>query len=155
EGVMIGIDDPEEQPNALRRFQRWELLRIGTCDFFGLLDLRRVTVQLSLLADALVQACLNHAYAQSPVSPQGLAIIAMDKLCGEELNYSSDIDLIFLADTSSPSHWRVGQRLIKALTSMSEVGFMYRVDMRLRPWGRAGELVSSVESYLEYLANNA
>jgi glutamate-ammonia-ligase adenylyltransferase len=155
EGVMIGIPDPEEQLNALRRFQRWELLRIGTCDFFGLLDLRRVTVQLSLLADALVQACLNHAYAQSGISPQGLAIIAMGKLGGEELNYSSDIDLIFLADTSSPSHWRVGQRLIKALTSMSEVGFMYRVDMRLRPWGRAGGLVSSVDSYLEYLANSA
>src|SRR5262245_60349021 len=155
EGVMLGIADPEEQLNALRRFQRWELLRIGTCDFFGLLDLRRVTVQLSLLADALVQACLNHAYAQSGISSQGLAVIAMGKLGGEELNYSSDIDLIFLADTNSPAHWRIGQRLIKALTSMSEVGFMYRVDMRLRPWGRAGELVSSVDGHLEYLANSA
>ncbi|MGE5193014.1 MAG: glutamine synthetase adenylyltransferase [Deltaproteobacteria bacterium] len=155
QGAMLGIDDPDEQLNALRRFQRWELLRIGTCDFFGLLDLRRVTVQLSLLADALVQSCLNHAYAQSGVSPQGLAVIAMGKLGGEELNYSSDIDLLFLADTNASAHWRVGQRLIKALTSMSEVGFMYRVDMRLRPWGRAGELVSSVDSHLEYLANSA
>jgi glutamate-ammonia-ligase adenylyltransferase len=155
EGSMLGIDDPEEQLNALRRFQRWELLRIGICDFFGLLDLRRVTVQLSLLADALVQACVNHAYGQSGVSAQGFAVIAMGKLGGEELNYSSDIDLLFLADTSSPAHWRIGQRLIKALTTMSEMGFMYRVDMRLRPWGRAGELVSSVESHLEYLANHA
>lgn len=155
EAAIVGIDDPEEQLNALRRFQRWELLRIGVCDFFGLLDLRRVTVQLSLLADALVQSCLNHAYAHAGVSPQGLAIIAMGKLGGEELNYSSDIDLLFLADTNSPAHWRIGQRLIKALTSMSEVGFMYRVDMRLRPWGRAGELVSSVDSHIEYLANHA
>jgi len=155
EGAMLGIDDPDEQLNALRRFQRWELLRIGICDFFGLLDLRRVTVQLSLLADALVQTCLNHAYGQAGFSPQGLAVIAMGKLGGEELNYSSDIDLLFLADSSSPTHWRIGQRLIKALTSMSEVGFMYRVDMRLRPWGRAGELVSSVDSHLEYLANHA
>ena len=155
EGAMLGIADPEEQLNALRRFQRWELLRIGTCDFFGLLDLRRVTVQLSLLADALVQSCLNHACAQTGVSPQGFAVLAMGKLGGEELNYSSDIDLLFLADANSPAHWRIGQRLIKALTSMSEVGFMYRVDMRLRPWGRAGELVSSVDSHLEYLANNA
>lgn len=155
EGSMLGIDDPDEQLNALRRFQRWELLRIGICDFFGLLDLRRVTVQLSLLADALVQACVNHAYAQSGVSPQGFAVIAMGKLGGEELNYSSDIDLLFLAETNSPAHWRIGQRLIRALTTMSETGFMYRVDMRLRPWGRAGELVSSVDSHLEYLANSA
>ncbi len=155
EGAMLGIDDPEEQLNALRRFQRWELLRIGTCDFFGLLDLRRVTVQLSLLADALVQACLDHACAQSVETAEGFAVVAMGKLGGEELNYSSDIDLLFLAEKNSPAHWRVGQRLIKALTSMSEAGFMYRVDMRLRPWGRAGELVSSVESHLEYLANNA
>ena len=155
EGAMLGIDDPDEQLNSLRRFQRWELLRIGTCDFFGLLDLRRVTVQLSLLADALVQSCLKHAYAQAGVSPQGFAVLAMGKLGGEELNYSSDIDLLFLADTNSPAHWRIGQRLIKALTSMSDVGFMYRVDMRLRPWGRAGELVSSVDGHLEYLANSA
>jgi glutamate-ammonia-ligase adenylyltransferase len=155
QGSMLGIDEPDEQLNALRRFQRWELLRIGICDFFGLLDLRRVTVQLSLLADALVETCVNHAYAQSGISPQGFAVIAMGKLGGEELNYSSDIDLQFLADTSSPAHWRIGQRLIKALTTMSETGFMYRVDMRLRPWGRAGELVSSVESHLEYLANHA
>jgi len=155
EGAMLGIDDSDEQLNALRRFQRWELLRIGICDFFGLLDLRRVTVQLSLLADALVQACVNHAYAQSGISPSGFAVIAMGKLGGEELNYSSDIDLLFLAETNSPAHWRIGQRLIKALTTMSETGFMYRVDMRLRPWGRAGELVSSVESHLEYLANSA
>jgi glutamate-ammonia-ligase adenylyltransferase len=155
EGSMLRIEDPEEQLNSLRRFQRWELLRIGICDFFGLLDLRRVTVQLSLLADALVQTCLNHAYAQSDISPQGFAVIAMGKLGGEELNYSSDIDLLFLADSNSPAHWRIGQRLIKALTTMSETGFMYRVDMRLRPWGRAGELVSSVESHLEYLANHA
>ncbi|HEY2251860.1 MAG TPA: glutamine synthetase adenylyltransferase [Planctomycetaceae bacterium] len=155
EGAMLGIDDPDEQLNALRRFQRWELLRIGICDFFGLLDLRRVTVQLSLLADALVQSCVNHAYALSGISPSGFAVIAMGKLGGEELNYSSDIDLLFLAETNSPAHWRIGQRLIKALTTMSDTGFMYRVDMRLRPWGRAGELVSSVESHLEYLANNA
>ncbi len=154
-GAMLGINDPEEQLNALRRFQRWELLRIGVCDFFGLLDLRRVTVQLSLLADALVRTCLDHAYAQAGSSPQGMAVVALGKLGGEELNYSSDIDLLFLADSYSSAHWRIGQRLIQALTATSEVGFMYRVDMRLRPWGRAGELVSSVDSHVEYLAQHA
>lgn len=155
QGATIGIDDPEEQLNALRRFQRWELLRIGICDFFGLLDLRRVTVQLSLLADALVQSCLHQVYAASGGTPKGFVVIAMGKLGGEELNYSSDIDLLFLADANSQAHWRVGQKLIKGLTGVSEAGFMYRVDMRLRPWGRAGELVSSVDSHLDYLAKNA
>ncbi|HLJ10692.1 MAG TPA: glutamine synthetase adenylyltransferase, partial [Planctomycetaceae bacterium] len=155
EGAMRTVDDPEEQLNALRRFHRWELLRIGICDFFGLFDLRRVTVQLSLLADAMVQTCLDHAYSQLRISPNGFAVVAMGKLGGEELNYSSDIDLLFLADANSPAHWRTGQRLIKSLTSMSEAGFMYRVDMRLRPWGRSGELVSSVDSHLEYLTNHA
>lgn len=155
QGVLVGLRDSDEQMNALRRFQRWELLRIGVCDFFGLLDLRRVTVQLSLLADALVQSCLGQAFDETSVSPEGLAIIAMGKLGGEELNYSSDIDLLFISSGGTGTHWRVGQRLIKALTDVSEAGFMYRVDMRLRPWGRAGELVSSVESHLTYLANNA
>jgi [glutamine synthetase] adenylyltransferase / [glutamine synthetase]-adenylyl-L-tyrosine phosphorylase len=155
QGVLMGLRERDEQLNALRRFQRWELLRIGVCDFFGLLDLRRVTVQLSLLADALVQSCLGQACADTEVSSDGLAIIAMGKLGGEELNYSSDIDLLFVASGGSGMHWRVGQRLIKALTDVSDVGFMYRVDMRLRPWGRAGELVSSLDTHLSYMANNA
>ncbi|MBS0261488.1 MAG: glutamine synthetase adenylyltransferase, partial [Planctomycetes bacterium] len=155
EAAMRECDTPDAQLNAVRRFQRWELLRIGICDFVGLFDFRRVTVQLSLLADALVQTCVQHAYAQSDISPQGFAVIALGKLGGEELNYSSDIDLLFLADANSQAHWRIGQRIIKALTTMSETGFMYRVDMRLRPWGSSGELVSSVDSYLEYLATHA
>src|SRR5262249_43078066 len=152
QGAILGVTDPEDQLNALRRFQRWELLRIGTCDFFGLLDLRRVTVQLSLLADAMTRACLSHAYRESDVPEQGLAVIALGKLGGEELNYSSDIDLLFLAESNSAAHWRVGQKLIRGLTGPSPAGFMYRVDMRLRPWGRAGELVSSLDSHLSYLA---
>ena len=157
EGSMLGISEPDEQLNALRRFQRWELLRIGICDFFGLLDLRRVTVQLSLLADALVQTCVNHAYAQSGVSPQGFAVIAMGKLGGEELNYSSDIDLLFLAATNSPAHWRIGQRLIKALTTMSETGFMYRVDHCGCGRGGSGRGIGLVgrKSSRYYLANHA
>ncbi|MFN0053833.1 MAG: glutamine synthetase adenylyltransferase [Planctomycetales bacterium] len=155
QGATLGIRSPDEQLDALRRFQRWELLRIGICDFFGLLDLRRVTVQLALLADALTQSSLALAYADAGISPQGFAVIAMGKLGGEELNYSSDIDLMFLTDSNTPAHWRIGQRLIKALTGASAAGFMYRVDMRLRPWGRSGDLVSSIESHLAYLQNTA
>ena len=155
EASMQGCATLEERHDALRRFQQWELLRIGTCDFFGLLDLRRVTVQLSLLADALVQSCLNVAREDSGAPEGGFSILAMGKLGGEELNYSSDIDLVFLAEDNGPLYWRLAQRLIKGLTTATGNGFLYRVDMRLRPWGASGELVSPRESYLAYLQSNA
>ncbi len=148
-------EDETAQLDALRRFQRWELLRIGVCDAFGIVDLRAVTIQLSLLADGLVQACLELAAQRSQQPTTGLAILALGKLGGEELNYSSDIDLIFLAESDPQNYWQVGQRLIQSLNRQTGTGFLYRVDMRLRPWGKAGPLVSSLESYSEYLRNNA
>ena len=85
--------------DALRRYQRSELLRIGVCDAFGLVDFRAATVQLSLLAEGLIEACLQLVAAELGVNPSGFAVLAMGKLGGEELNYSSDIDLIFLCQT--------------------------------------------------------
>ena len=71
DAMSVAGGDATARLNALRHYQRWELLRIGTCDFTGLLDLRRVIVQLSLLADAIVQACLEIASEQE--SDEGLA----------------------------------------------------------------------------------
>ncbi len=140
--------------DGLRRFQRWEILRIGACDCFGLMDLRSATVQLSLLADALVRACLYSVSPGRKVSPSGFCILAMGKLGGEELNYSSDIDLVFLAD-DHPEVWLpVAQQLIRALQTSTGEGFLYRVDMRLRPWGRSGPLVTSATSFIDYLRKN-
>lgn len=137
--------------DALRRFQRWELLRIGACDSFGLLDMKSVTVQLSLLADSLVQSCLSLLAAELDVDPQGFAVLAFGKMGGEELNYSSDIDLVFLADEDATRFWALGQRLIKVLMEATGEGFLYRVDMRLRPWGRSGSLVNTVDAHISYL----
>ncbi len=137
--------------DALRRFQHWELLRIGACDAFGLLDLKSVTVQLSLLTDSIVQACLSLLAEELKLSLDGFAVLAFGKLGGEELNYSSDIDLVFLADKDATQYWALGQKLIKALTEATSEGFLYRVDMRLRPWGKSGALVNTVESHLQYL----
>ncbi|WP_373651611.1 glutamine synthetase adenylyltransferase [Schlesneria sp. DSM 10557] len=169
--------------DALRRYQRSELLRIGVCDAFGLVDFRTATVQLSLLADGLIEACLRLVSTEMKVDPKGFSVLAMGKLGGEELNYSSDIDLIFLfqpVDESSSSTRGSGdgielgnsgsspfarltvattvnlaQRLIRALQDATGEGFLYRVDMRLRPWGRAGELVVQVPAYLQYIRNQA
>ena len=99
------------QIDALRRFQRFELLRIGACDLLALFDLPSVARQLSNLADSLVQACLTIAAARSNVAVRGFAVIALGKLGGRELNYSSDVDLLFLAESDASTFRRLGERL--------------------------------------------
>jgi glutamate-ammonia-ligase adenylyltransferase len=141
----------ETQLDALRRFQRWELLRIGTCDLLGLTDLSAVTSQLSHLADSLIQASLQLAAAESGTPMGGFAVIAMGKLGGSELNYSSDIDLLFVARAGGTRYQRLAEKLIGALSRVTTEGFLYRVDMRLRPWGEVGTLVPTVDGYLAYL----
>ena len=137
--------------DGFRRYQQQELLRIGVCDAFGFMDLKTVTVQLSLLADGLVTACLELACLENEVSEENMAVIAMGKLGGEELNYSSDIDLVFVSGDAATKYWTVARRLIQYLMDATPDGFLYRVDMRLRPWGQSGALVNSVEAQLKYL----
>ena len=155
EAATVPFQTIEDQLNALRRFQQEEMLRIGACDLLGLLDMPTVTVQLSRLADALVRACLRLAAAEAGSSPDGLVVLAMGKLGGGELNYSSDIDLVFLAGENATAHLRLGERLIEALTRVTSEGFLYRVDMRLRPWGQTGALVTSIPGHLNYLRQHA
>ncbi len=146
-----GQPTPAARLDGLRRYQHWELLRIGACDTFGLLDLRSVTAQLSLLADGFTQAGLNLLANELGVDVSRFCVLAFGKLGGEELNYSSDIDLAFLADGDATKYWTLGQRLIKALSQATGEGFLYRVDMRLRPWGSSGALVNTPEAHLNYL----
>jgi len=145
----------EAQWNALRRYQRRELLRIGASDMFALLDLPSVTGQLSYLADTLIRISLELAAEQTSTSPDGFAVIGLGKLGGEELNYSSDIDLLFVTDRDSFSYQRLGECLIDILSRVTADGFLYRVDMRLRPWGRSGLLVPSLRGYEEYMRHHA
>lgn len=144
-----------EQLDALRRYQQWQLLRIGACDLLALFDLQAVTTQLSNLADALVQVCLDLASGRSNTLPTNFTVIAAGKLGGRELNYSSDIDLLFVAWSDVADYRRLGECLIESLSKMTDEGFLYRVDMRLRPWGRTGALVSSLEGYMAYLSEHA
>ncbi len=153
--ALPGRGSVEEDLDALRRYQRLELLRIGASDLLGLFDLETVTVELSSLADGLVQAALAVAERESGRNASGFGVVAMGKLGGRELNYSSDIDLLFLARADAPAYWKLGERLIEALGRPTAEGFLYRVDMRLRPWGDAGPLVSSVEAWQGYMARHA
>lgn len=151
---MDGNRDTELKLSALRRFQRREILRIGMCDAFGLLDLKFVTLQISLLADSMVQICLQIACEQHGFEEPPFSVIALGKHGGEELNYSSDIDLIFIGQSDQGAA-RVARSLIVGLSQKMSTGFLYRVDMRLRPWGDAGSLVCTPETYEDYLQNHA
>jgi glutamate-ammonia-ligase adenylyltransferase len=150
-------DDASSQQKfeTLRTYQHWELLRISACDNFGLLDLRSVTIQLSLLADAIVQTALSIVQDELAIDVEDFVVLAFGKLGGEELNYSSDIDLVFISRGDAARFWEVGQRLIRGLTDSISGSSLYRVDMRLRPWGNSGPLVTTLDSYVKYLATNA
>ncbi len=146
---------PAEGLDAVRRFQRRELLRIGAADLLGLFDLATVTAELSNLADGLVRIGLEMAARETGTPDRDFAVIALGKLGGRELNYSSDIDLLFVAESNAPAFWRLGERLIEHLARATAEGFLYRVDMRLRPWGESGPLVSSADALLAYVGRDA
>jgi glutamate-ammonia-ligase adenylyltransferase len=146
---------PAERLAVLRRYQQRELLRLGTADLLGLLDLPTVTTQLSYLANALVRACLDIAASQTRTSLDGFAVIALGKLGGGELNYSSDVDLLLLSQGEGWGYRHLAETLIDGLARVTAEGFLYRVDMRLRAWGSCGPLVSSAGSYLQYLQTHA
>lgn len=169
---------PEARANALRRFKYRQLLRIASRDILGDADLTVTTEELSHLADVSLAAAwrwaderLREQYG-APRGPDGeetgLAVIGMGKLGGEELNYSSDVDLIFVygddgetsggADGSVPNdrYFAEAVRDIAAtLESVTEEGHAFRVDLRLRPEGRSGALVLSLDGYRRYFADRA
>ncbi len=144
-----------EKMDALRRYQQKELLRIGAADLLALSDLHAVMIRLSDLADAVVTVALQVASEHLHIPLQGFSVLALGKLGGQELNYSSDIDLLFLAQSENPDSQRLAQHLIAVLTHATGEGFLYRVDTRLRPWGRTGRLVPSPEEHLAYLKQHA
>ncbi|MGE5219214.1 MAG: bifunctional [glutamate--ammonia ligase]-adenylyl-L-tyrosine phosphorylase/[glutamate--ammonia-ligase] adenylyltransferase [Chloroflexota bacterium] len=159
-------DDIEEKLNALRRLKTEEFIRIGLHDLGGSLDLLQVLTQLSDLADACLQAALEITLAElearfGSIPNAQFALIGGGKLGGRELDYNSDLDLIFVynaeADAQSrsglPAHEfyvRVGQKLLTYLSAPTEEGVAYKIDMQLRPSGKAGPLVSSLGAFREY-----
>lgn len=144
-----------EKLDALRRYQRLQLLRIGVSDFLDLFDLRAVFAQVSRMAIGLVRACLALAVEQTGISAAGFSVLAMGKLGARELNYSSDIDLLFVCRGEAEKYFDLGKALIENISMNTKKGFLYRVDMRLRPWGHEGALVTSKEGYLRYFAESA
>ncbi|MEK7879540.1 MAG: glutamate-ammonia-ligase adenylyltransferase, partial [candidate division NC10 bacterium] len=175
---LAPFSEPGHRLNALRRFKSRHFLRIGCRDLLGDADLTVTTEELSRLADACVDAAwrlteeaLRKRYGV-PLTPggeeAGLVVIAMGKLGGEELNYSSDIDILFVYSEEGMTSGgqdgrlpngeyfaRVAQGIVAALESVTEEGYAFRVDLRLRPEGRFGAPVLSLEGYRSYYAERA
>ena len=152
--AQSGTSSPEKL-NALRRYQHRQLLRIGTSDFLDFYDLQAVTTQLSRLAIGTVRACLALAVEHTGVASAGFSVLALGKLGGRELNYSSDIDLVFLVRQNSDEQTRLAKQLIENLSLSTPEGFLYRVDLRLRPWGHDGPLLTTLDGYVRYSQTQA
>ena len=144
--------------DALRRTHRLALLKIGVNDMVRGASVDETTERLSNLADATAQTLLSNLRADVGVSgDHSLAVIAMGKLGGAELNYSSDIDLVFVCDNADDDvialNTKVARRFSEVLYEHSPEGYLYRVDLRLRPDGQAGALVNSEDAFINYYEN--
>lgn len=154
------------QLDGLRRFRKAQTLRIGLLDMESQSwrnseDFELLVHQISDLAQVCVEQTLRLVAGEAGCkldargAPCGFAALAMGKLGARELNYSSDIDLIFVRDDSCAAADRLGERLLKELGAATPDGTMWRVDMRLRPEGQAGPLVTPLDYALSYYESYA
>ena len=170
--ALVDISDEAALMRTLRQFRRRVMVRIAWAQALMLVSEESTLQQLSHLAETLIVAARDWLYDAccrewgTPCSedgtPQPLMILGMGKLGGGELNFSSDIDLIFAWPEKGATRGgrreldnaqfftRLGQRLIKALDQPTQDGFVYRVDMRLRPFGDSGPLVLSFAALEDY-----
>ncbi|HZK52072.1 MAG TPA: bifunctional [glutamine synthetase] adenylyltransferase/[glutamine synthetase]-adenylyl-L-tyrosine phosphorylase [Actinomycetota bacterium] len=135
--------EPDRRLDGLRRFKRREMLRVALSDLAGEAELVDVGRGLTDLADA----CLETALVDVDIP---FAVIGMGKLGGRELNYSSDIDVMFVHDADPAAAERVAETLMKTIGEVTPEGQAFRIDAALRPEGKSGPLARSLESFLEY-----
>jgi glutamate-ammonia-ligase adenylyltransferase len=174
--------------DALRRFHRREMLRIGVRDLLRLADVVETTASLSDLAAVSIHAAYRivdsdlrtrhgipmHKNRQRRWVETGFTVIAMGKLGGHELNYSSDVDVFYVCEShegetrpaasgrrkaqsseqrglSNEEYFEIlARELTRALTAQTHEGYVYRVDLRLRAEGSVGQLTRSLEDYAKY-----
>ncbi|MBW2451238.1 MAG: bifunctional [glutamate--ammonia ligase]-adenylyl-L-tyrosine phosphorylase/[glutamate--ammonia-ligase] adenylyltransferase [Deltaproteobacteria bacterium] len=182
-GRLNDVSDYEDKLDTLRRFRNEEFLRIALNDIDGQAPQGRTTRQLSLVADACLQQALEIArqellprfglpFCQSTDGTKheaAFVIVGQGKLGGMELNYHSDLDIIFIYEGEGETQpvegtdrerfkamgnqqyfARLAQRIISVLTLMTKEGYVYQIDTRLRPSGNQGPLVTSLPAYREY-----
>ncbi|WP_122524462.1 bifunctional [glutamate--ammonia ligase]-adenylyl-L-tyrosine phosphorylase/[glutamate--ammonia-ligase] adenylyltransferase [Pseudomonas viridiflava] len=173
--IRIPEDDLEQQMEALRHFKLAHSLRVAASEITGSLPLMKVSDYLTWLAEAILEQVLALAWRHSvarhgtPSRPDGtlcdpgFVIVGYGKVGGIELGHGSDLDLVFIHDgdpqtetdgarpiDSAQFFTRLGQRIIHLLTTQTNSGQLYDVDMRLRPSGASGLLVSSLGAFSRY-----
>jgi len=156
-GRLAAADGIEQQMDLLRHAHHAEVFRILLLDLAGHLPVQVVSDRLSELADAVLDVTLDAVWRTLPrrhrEQPQ-FAVIAYGKLGGKELGYASDLDLIFLYDDEHESAAEVyatfGRRLVMWLTTATGAGTLFDIDLRLRPNGASGLMVTSLEAFRQY-----
>jgi glutamate-ammonia-ligase adenylyltransferase len=176
--TLMQTEDPDRQVEILRQFQSAAIFRVAVADLIGGLPLMKVSDRLTDIAELIVNETLALAWAQITAKhgvPRcvdengvsrvpGMIVVAYGKLGGLELGYGSDLDLVFLHDSSGEAQrtdgansvdntvffQRLGQRLVHLLTVHTSMGRLYEVDTRLRPGGNRGLLVQSLKAFREY-----
>lgn len=179
--LRIDADDLEQQMELLRQFVRTHKLRAAASEVMNTLSLMKVSDYLTWLAEAIIDTTVDIAWVQTvnkyghPTDENGeivytpeVVVIGYGKLGGLELTYSSDLDLVLLHNSFSMGstsgersqyndvfYTRFGQRIIHILTTPTRSGDLYDLDMRLRPSGNSGTIVTSLKAFAEYQQNHA
>jgi glutamate-ammonia-ligase adenylyltransferase len=172
-------EDVEQQMERLRQFVQSSMLRVAAADITEVIPLMVVSDYLTEVAEVATARVLDHAWGHLtarhgtptgiPGEGTGFAVIAYGKLGGIELGYGSDLDLVFLhgnqdayamtdgekSAANDVFYVRLGQRMIHMFTTRTPAGVLYEVDMRLRPSGNSGMLVSSLVSFEQYQRDQA
>jgi glutamate-ammonia-ligase adenylyltransferase len=171
--AQIESDDTEAGMDALRRFRQESMLRIAACDLAGQLELRKVCDHLTWLAETILERALRCAWDEMTTRhgeppDAAFAIAGYGKLGGIELGYGSDLDVVFLYDgaaeaetngtrpiTAGEFYARLVQRIVHWLATRTTADRAYEVDMELRPSGRSGLMVSSLDGFRQYQLGDA
>jgi glutamate-ammonia-ligase adenylyltransferase len=170
-------EDLEANMDALRYFKAAQLLHVAASEVTGRLPLMQVSDKLSFLAEVILEQAVNLAWHDLVVKHgeparsgegRGFIVLGYGKLGGIELGHGSDLDLVFLYDStsggstdgerpleSSVFYTRLGQRIIHILDARTAMGQLYEIDMRLRPSGNSGMLVSSLKAFKDYQMESA
>jgi glutamate-ammonia-ligase adenylyltransferase len=153
--------DTERQMDVLRHFKHAHTMRLIAQDLSGELALETLSDHLSDLACVVLEEVLRVTWKLRPghVETPRFAVVGYGKLGGKELGYASDLDLVFLYDDPAPeaaeNYARFAQRINNWLTSVTAAGVLYETDLRLRPDGAGGLLVSPLASFREYQTGKA
>ncbi|HEX4263093.1 MAG TPA: hypothetical protein VH597_02035 [Verrucomicrobiae bacterium] len=152
-----GLGDAD-QKLWLRRYHQAELMRIGLRDILGLADPEQYLTELSALADACLQYAVEAVMRRHKLKTPPFVIVGLGKLGGAEIDYGSDLDIIFVTDASAKNLPKLGRLAVETMDLISartELGIVFHTDARLRPDGEKGLLVNTLAAYEEYYRERA